>query len=175
MAAIGQSSARLSGGTLSIQAYSWAIDQQLVSEPTTQLVLMCLAYYAGVDGCNAFPSVARLARDSRLSERAVQKALKRLVELGVIEPGNSAIAAAHIRRSDKRPKNYNIVLRGERGAPRKANGVNNGRHGVNVVRERGERGAPDPVSDPSINHKSALEAVEAELKARFGIRPETKR
>jgi hypothetical protein len=157
---------------LSIQAYSWAIEhQERVTDPSCQLVLMCLAYYAGVDGCNAFPSVARIARNSRLSERSVQRALKRLLDLGVIEPGSRIIPAAHIARTDKRPQNYNIVLRGDTVTPRKGNGVTHSRSGVTNATERGDTVTPDPTSYPSINQKSVLQTVEAEITERFGAKP----
>jgi len=160
------------GASLSIQAYSWAIEhQETVTDPSCQLVLMCLAYYAGVDGCNAFPSVARIARNSRLSERSVQRALKKLLELGIIEHGSRIVPAAHIARTDKRPQNYNIVLRGDTQTPRKGNGVTHSRSGVTSTTERGDTVTPDPISDPSINRKSVFENVEAEIAQRFGPKP----
>jgi hypothetical protein len=45
---------------------------------TDKLVLLCLAGYASTDGRHVWPSVATLAEDSFLTERAVQKALRRL-------------------------------------------------------------------------------------------------
>ncbi len=172
MRAIRQSSTRQSGGVLSIQAYSWAIEhQEVVTDPSCQLVLMCLAYYAGVDGCNAFPSVARIARNSRLSERSVQRSLKKLLELGVIEQGSRIVPAAHIARTDKRPQNYNIVLRGVTVTPREGSGVTHSRRGVTSTTERGDTVAPDPTSDPSINPKSVLQTVEEEITHRFGAKP----
>lgn len=159
-------------GVLSIQAYSWAVEhQETVTDPSCQLVLMCLAYYAGADGCNAFPSVARIARNSRLSERSVQRAIKKLLDLGVIEHGSRIVPAAHIARTDKRPQNYNIVIRGVMVTPRSGNGVPHSRSGVTLTTERGDTVTPDPTSDPSINRKSVLQTVEEEIAQRFGTKP----
>ncbi len=141
---------------LSIQAYSWAIDQQLIDDPITQLVLMCLSYYAGADGSNAFPSVARLARNTRLSERSVQNALRKLIRMKVLVKGNAAVVAAHIEREDRRPHVYNIVIpRGAPDSPRESTGCTSRPNGVHVTTERGAPPAPDPSSEPSINKKRA--------------------
>jgi Helix-turn-helix domain len=155
---------------VSIQAYSWAIEQDIVQDHTTQLVLMCLAYYAGVDGLNAFPSVKTLATRARLTERGVQKALRRLIGLGLLEEGNPAIVAAHIQRSDRRPKTYNLIMsRGEPRAPRRAHGVNLTPDGVNLTPERGEYGSPNPTQRSEGEPKKVTrEQVEREIAARFG-------
>ena len=135
----------------------WAMKQDIVTAPTPRHVLLCLANYAGEDGVGAFPSVARLARDTGLSERAVQQNLAKLAEAGVIVAGNQALAAARIDRTDRRPNVWNIDMdatgrqgtqRGESAAPRRVNGVNLVQNGVNLVRERGEPAAPDPSIDP---------------------------
>lgn len=53
-------------------------------KPLTKYVGMVLAQYANNDGTNAFPSVAKLARVTCLSERSVRNALTELRSLGLI-------------------------------------------------------------------------------------------
>lgn len=52
---------------------------------TQKLVAVRLADHASPDGRDAFPSVGRLCADTGLSERTVQGALAKLVELGVLK------------------------------------------------------------------------------------------
>lgn len=54
-------------------------------KPLTKYVGMVLAQYANNDGTNAFPSVAKLARVTCLSERSVRSALTELRDLGLIQ------------------------------------------------------------------------------------------
>lgn len=51
---------------------------------TEKLVLVRIADHAGPDGSDAWPSVARLVRDTGLSERAVQGAIKSLESKGAL-------------------------------------------------------------------------------------------
>ena len=62
---------------------SWVFEN---SEATlgSRLVLLALADYAHDDGTMAFPSVQTLAAHTRMSERQVQRTLKRLAEEGHI-------------------------------------------------------------------------------------------
>lgn len=52
------------------------------SRKTERLVLLAIADCAAEDGSNAYPSMAELMRKTGLSERGVQGAIKKLVELG---------------------------------------------------------------------------------------------
>ncbi len=157
---------------MSIQAMAWAIEQQEVKEPETQLVLICLANYAGADGANAFPAISRLMRDTRLSERTVRRHLRKLEQLSLIRKGNQVIAAAHIGRADRRPTVYDIVLlRGVTDAPRSITGGHPGPNGGSQKVSTGGHGDPQSVNpNPSINRKSALKAnskTENEHRAKF--------
>lgn len=175
MANTGQSSARDSEGILSIQAMAWAIEQQEITEPVTRLVLLCLANYAGADGSHAFPSIARLMRDTGLSDRAIQQHLRKLEAASLIRQGNRLFAVAKIGRGDRIPKVYDLVMeRGAPDSPRESTGGMPRPYGVNERALRGERGSPNPKRSIN-NHKSALEAVTEELEARFGIKPGSKR
>lgn len=141
---------------------SWAIEQQLVKDPSGRHVLLALANYAGKNGEAAFPAVATLAEDTGLSERTVRAKLDALEELGVIVRGNQAIAAAHIARADRRPVCYDLCIHAERGAgfaPREdATGCSSRSDGVQMTQERGAGAAPDPSCKPSMNHLSAPRA-----------------
>lgn len=154
----------------------WAMKQDIVTAPTPRHVLLCLANYAGEDGVGAFPSIARLARDTGLSERAVQQNLAKLAEAGVIVAGNQALAAARIDRTDRRPNVWNIDMdatgrqgtqRGEPAAPRRVNGVNLVQNGVNLATERGEPAAPDPSINPTASVKEQEHVQPAAARSRF--------
>ena len=152
---------------------AWAIEQQEVKDAITQLVLICLANYAAADGSSAYPSVMRLASDTRLSERTVQYQLRKLEKMALIRKDNPAIVAARIDRADKRPNCYELLMkpRGAPYAPRKTTGCTPRQSGVHLTTERGAPHAPNPFRDPSINHKSVLKTipeVDQEIRKRFG-------
>jgi hypothetical protein len=66
--------------------YEWErIMRRCRMKPLTKYVGMVLAQYANTDGTNAFPSVAKLARVTCLSERSVRNALTELRALGLIK------------------------------------------------------------------------------------------
>ncbi len=52
--------------------------------PSEKWVMIVLANYANDDGCNAYPSVATIARSAGISDRAVQLALRNLAADGLI-------------------------------------------------------------------------------------------
>jgi hypothetical protein len=68
---------------LSIQALTWVLGN---AEATlgARCVIIALANYADADGEKAFPSVATLAEEARMSRKGVQDALRRLEEKGEI-------------------------------------------------------------------------------------------
>ncbi|PZW79241.1 helix-turn-helix protein [Pseudomonas sp. 2848] len=138
---------------MSVQAMTWALQQQDVVEPHARHVLLCLANYADQDGRAAFPSVARLATDTGLSTRTVQYRLRDLERSGVIRRGNPAIPAAFINQRDRIPTCYDLVV--ERGAPRApgachdVTGCMPEQNGVHATTERGAQHAPEP----SYNHQ----------------------
>lgn len=89
---------------------TWALDQDVVSEPKCRFVLLCLANYAGPDGKAAFPSIKSLCLHTGLSESTVRRKLQDLEDSKVIRKGNPAIAAAYIKRGDKLPNVYDIDI-----------------------------------------------------------------
>lgn len=128
---------------------TWALEQQHVTDPTARHVLLCLANYAGPDGCGAFPSVATLSRDTGLAERTVRGKLDALEQAGLIRPGNAAIVAAYIERADRRPVCYDLMLSGVRHVHPASTGCSSRQNGVQLTTERGAPAAPNP----SINHQ----------------------
>jgi len=64
-------------GKLSVQAISWVIDQSK-HKGNTFVVLLMIANHAKSDGSGAWPSIHTLAKESRLSDRTVQRCIKRL-------------------------------------------------------------------------------------------------
>jgi hypothetical protein len=142
---------------MSVQAMSWALTQQEITNAAARHVLLCLANYADSDGNAAFPSVATLSRDTGLAERTVRYKLDELESAGVIKKGNQRIVQAYIDRGDRRPICFDIVMkrgapdagRNERGAPHDRTGCTSRQNGVHLTTERGAGGAPNPSYKPS--------------------------
>lgn len=70
---------------MSWEANSWAVTQEIVEDAPTQAVLVNMANHAGPQGDGVYPSVPTIARQTKLSERTVQKCRKKLLDLGLIE------------------------------------------------------------------------------------------
>lgn len=141
---------------MSVQAMSWALSQQIVTESHARHVLLCLANYADQSGRAAFPAVSSLALDTGLAPRTVQYRLRELENIGLITRGNQAIAAAYISQRDRVPVCYDLDLsrgaqdapRSERGARHDTTGCTPEQNGVHATTERGAQRAPNP----PINH-----------------------
>lgn len=108
---------------MSIEALSWALNYQdlpldkRTNEPASScaFVLVALANHADPDGRNAFPSNDRMRIYTKLSERAIQYALRRLEDHGTIASTPDAeVRSAYIKDPRKRPQSYDLVamLRG---------------------------------------------------------------
>jgi hypothetical protein len=130
---------------------AWVM-KTVVGDPTAKSVLLALANYTGQDGEDAFPSVARLVRDTELSERCVRDKLDWLEAQGFIRRGDQTMAAAYAKRKDRQTVCYDLVLRGAPPAPRDSTGCTRFHDGVHVVPPRGAPPAPNPsltINDPS--------------------------
>lgn len=66
---------------MSVRVMTWVWEHSR-SRLSARLVLLAIADHANGDGIDAFPSQVQLMRKTGLSERAVQKAIGELVELG---------------------------------------------------------------------------------------------
>ena len=133
---------------MSLQAMAWAIEQQLVTDAPTRHVLLCLANYADKVGMGAFPSAATLAKETGLSERTVRQRLEKLQATGIIKRGNQAIAAAYIKREDRRPVVYDLCINGVQPVHPGSTGCSSRANGVQLTRERGAGAAPKPSFNP---------------------------
>lgn len=68
---------------MSVQAIGWVLEHS-EEKLAPRLVLLALANHAGPDGSSAFPSIATIQRETRLSHGAVCKALDGLRGRGAI-------------------------------------------------------------------------------------------
>jgi DNA-binding IclR family transcriptional regulator len=78
---------------VSVEAIHWSLNSAPIPRDRRDAsslasVLIGLANHADPDGRNAFPSVARLTRYTRLSESTVRRALDSLDELKLITPSD---------------------------------------------------------------------------------------
>jgi hypothetical protein len=147
---------------MSIEAISWALNTAAI--PTDRrdasslaIVLVGLANHADPDGRNAFPAVSTLVRYTRLSERSVQYALRSLEDLELIEPSDPDIVAAYVKRADRRPKGWDLLIHNtvhrvvhspgdgvQTVHPADQHGVQTQAHGVQTRPPRGAESAPEP-------------------------------
>jgi DNA-binding Lrp family transcriptional regulator len=70
---------------MSTHVTSWVFKHSDEATPGRRLVLLVLADHADKDGRNAYPSVATIAHETRMSERGVRYALRELERSGQIE------------------------------------------------------------------------------------------
>ncbi|MBP2323809.1 hypothetical protein JOF56_004194 [Kibdelosporangium banguiense] len=100
---------------MSIEAIRWALNAAPIPRDrrdasSLAVVLLGLANHADPDGRNAFPSLATLARYTRLSERSIRYALRTLQELDLIQGSDPDIVAAYVKRADRRPNGYDLAV-----------------------------------------------------------------
>lgn len=155
---------------MSVQAMTWAIEQQDIRDATARHVLLCLANYADADGKAAFPSTSRLESDTGLSESTIRRKLDVLEALGLIQKGNQAIVAVYIDRGDRRPVCYDMVMKkrgvvvtpgDERGVTVTGTGCHGDANGVSLTSERGVTVTPNPsltINKPSMNRSRSCDS-----------------
>src|ERR1700730_5501171 len=66
---------------MSVQAISWVLDRSL-ADRDARLVLIAIANHCDKFGCNAWPTVATIGAESRLSEREARYSLREREESG---------------------------------------------------------------------------------------------
>lgn len=119
---------------MSVQAMTWVFEHSAATEGN-RLVLLSLANHAHADGSMAFPSVATVAHEARMSPRGAQKCLRKLEEASMIE------------RTDKHSSGTNIyrVIMDE------SVSIGGGEHrsGVNGATPGGEPEFTQTVKEPS--------------------------
>lgn len=151
---------------MSFQAVSWAVGCTRVTDTLSKFVLVLLANYARPDGTAAFPSVQRMARETCMSERSVQRALRNLEAVGIIEQCDPKIVAAYITKADCRPRGYNILMVDApngvtRSHPVEGTGCRTVLNGVTHSPERGDTQSPNQLIEQleEQTHASDFEAL----------------
>lgn len=91
-----------------MECLNFAVDSQFVSAANMKLVGLMLSTYAGPEG-RCWPSVKRLAKDSAIHERTVQKALAGLEEIGFLR---LALGGGRWGNGRGRTSTYQLVLFG---------------------------------------------------------------
>ena len=69
---------------MSVQAMAWVIEHAPCSG-SDFVVLLMIANHAHSDGTGAYPSIATLAKESRIKDRQVSNVLRNLEKQGLIE------------------------------------------------------------------------------------------
>lgn len=154
---------------MSVEAIAWVLNHAPVESPVSKLVLVALANHAHPDGSAAFPSVSTICRYTCLSERSVRQHLDNLEQRGVIRRCDPKIVAAYIKRADRRPIGYDILINEVHEMQVvKQRGAGDASNGVQEVQERGAGDAPKPNNKPSIephtaNHQKAVDIFQSIL------------
>jgi Helix-turn-helix domain len=151
---------------VSIEAITWALNAAPIPSDrrdasSLAIVLVGLANHADPEGRNAFPAVATLVRYTRLSERTVRYALHALEDLSLIVPSDPEIVAAYVKRADRRPNGWDLLIHNpihrvihtpgdevQPMHPADQHGVQTQARGVQLQPSRGAEAAPEP----SLNH-----------------------
>lgn len=146
---------------------SWAIKQEIVTDPTPRHVLLVLANYAGADGEDAFPSVERLSKETGMSSRSVQRALRTLEESGLIALGNQKIAEAKGFPKNRTPTVYRMVFdmvfvenMGRHSVTSKNSGVTNETFRGDIDDIQGRHSVTQTIIEPSSNHHTPIVPAE---------------
>src|SRR5437899_689196 len=70
--------------SVSVSVMAWVFNSAPTTSPTDQAVLLAIADRCDDEGTSAYPSVATIAKKTRLDERSVRRAIKRLQDLRVL-------------------------------------------------------------------------------------------
>ena len=142
--------------SIEIMSYIWKYGPQNQSET---IVLLALADYANEDG-KCWPSIEGLQQKSRLSDRGVQKILRRLEEQGWLEieygNGRKNCNIYTIKTPNLSAETPNEVPP-ERGSPPPET-PNLSAETPNLSAKNPERGSPEPsitINKPSVSNKRA--------------------
>jgi Helix-turn-helix domain len=137
---------------MSVDVINWVFEHS----PATRgrrLVLLSLANHAHEDGTHAFPSVDTMVKETRLTRKAVQSALRKL---------EADRAIHHVRDLSSGTREYLITgVSGEavETTPRVVSTrVENVPRGVATPRNRAVT-TPEPLREPSVNGERRLRAV----------------
>ncbi len=114
---------------------AWVLEES-ESRLGARHVLISIANHAKADGTGAWPSIATIAHESRLSEREVQLAIPKLEALGELRVDRGVgPKGTHLYSMP-------LIARGEKSTPQ--GGEKPSPHGVKDPQERGEGFSPEP-------------------------------
>lgn len=145
--------------SIKISSLVWKLDGLTA---TQKFVLLRLADFADDDGGSVFPSVPKVATDCGLTDRAVQKAIRSLEEVGLLVLVHEAVF------SKRRPREYRIAIAGEPDAP--VNDVHRRTTftpPVNQIHPTGEPDSPRSIIKPSTNRQTRERAKTEEAFDQF--------
>jgi len=95
---------------VSLQAMQWVFEESL-TEGNDRLVMLAIADAANKQGEEAYPGVDTIARYANVSQRTVQRSIRRCVELGELRVELKAGGSADLR-NDRRPNRYTVLMHG---------------------------------------------------------------
>lgn len=121
---------------MSIHVLSWVLEES-PEALGRRLVLLVLADHAKSDGTCAWPAVDTIARQARLSRRAVQSALRALEENGAIRKRGVSQSGTSI---------YDVVMGAQNPHP---GGADRDVGGAQNTTDGGEAASPEPSREPS--------------------------
>lgn len=133
---------------MSWEACSWAVKQQVVTDPTARHILLCMANRADREGTDSHPSASQLNRETGLAIRTIRLKIQHLLETGAIRYGDQRVVEIKFPRPDRRPVNYDLALENigvQTSHPVIERGANDGKNGVHLKDERGAPHAPNTV------------------------------
>jgi DNA-binding transcriptional MocR family regulator len=93
---------------MSIKVMSKVLETEVVSDHTELLLLLAMADFADDDGA-CFPSVRKLAKKSRISDRQAHRVIKQLCDRKYIE----LVEKGGVRKGKNVSNRYRILVTGE--------------------------------------------------------------
>ena len=158
--------------------FLFAVRDLKLGEPSAKLVLYALASRADDEGY-AYPSVNRIARDTGLSRRTVQRRLDELAAAGLIE--------RHVRRRVDNPRHHDTTIYRLLVSPRRPSGHGDTGGGVTMTSKVGSGCHPNrptthqenggvamtseddnpPADSEDTAHRRRIAAMAGELAARL--------
>ncbi len=147
---------------MSVRALAWVFEHSPIEERADFQVQLALAYHAHDDGDGAYPSVATLARETRLTRRGVQHALRRLeARRAIVRTGTRPGGAVIYRVAMDAPEGAQSVRRGEvtsRGEVSSQGGEATAPGGRTTRRTGGAATSPEPSLEPSEKNSPRAQA-----------------
>lgn len=93
---------------MSVKVISWALNEAPVTAPVHVLILVAMAERCNDDGTEARQSAATIASKVRVSQRTIQRELKRLEQMGLIRRGDQSLNS--FLPVNKRPVVYDLAI-----------------------------------------------------------------